>query len=159
MKLAILAVGKLKDDEAKLCARYTARITALSRSTGLGPLSVIEIAEARAGAADERRRAESAGLLRRKPEDFSLIALDEHGPQHSSAEFAAQLCAWRDDGLSGVAFAIGGADGHGDEVRITAVAQLSLSCFTLPHGLARIVLAEQLYRAATIAAGHPYHRV
>ena len=76
----------------------------------------------------------------------------------TSAAFANLLRKKRDDGIRDMAFLIGGPDGHGAEIRQTAQSALSLSAMTLPHGLARVMLAEQLYRAATIIAGHPYHR-
>ena len=88
---------------------------------------------------------------------FRLIALDERGKAWSTREFAARLSRWRDGG-DGVAFVIGSADGIADEVRAKAHAVMALSAMTLPHGLARVVLAEQIYRATTLLAGHPYHR-
>lgn len=88
---------------------------------------------------------------------FRLIALDERGKAWSTREFAARLARWRDGG-DDVAFVIGSADGLADEVKAKAHAVMSLSTMTLPHGLARVVLAEQIYRATTLIAGHPYHR-
>ena len=75
----------------------------------------------------------------------------------STREFAARLARWRDDARS-VAFVIGSADGLADSVKRDADAVFSLSALTLPHGLARVLLAEQLYRASCLLAGHPYHR-
>jgi 23S rRNA (pseudouridine1915-N3)-methyltransferase len=88
---------------------------------------------------------------------FRLIALDERGKAWSTREFAARLARWRDGG-DDVAFVIGSADGLADEVKAKAHAVMALSAMTLPHGLARVVLAEQIYRATTLLAGHPYHR-
>jgi 23S rRNA (pseudouridine1915-N3)-methyltransferase len=93
----------------------------------------------------------------RVPESARLVLLDERGQQATSEEFTAMIARLRDDALD-VAFALGGPDGHGDRLRKAAHLQLSLGRMTLPHGLARIVLAEQLYRAMTILQGHPYHR-
>jgi 23S rRNA (pseudouridine1915-N3)-methyltransferase len=76
----------------------------------------------------------------------------------SSEAFATALAKYRDGGAGGLAFLVGGADGLGQTARDRAELVLSLGPMTLPHGLARIVLAEQLYRAMTILAGHPYHR-
>lgn len=90
--------------------------------------------------------------------DASLrIALDERGRSMSSDAFARALARWR-DAARDIAFLIGGADGLDTDVKSSADALLALSSFTLPHGLARVLLAEQLYRAHTILSGHPYHR-
>lgn len=85
------------------------------------------------------------------------LALDEHGRSFDSAGFARQLAAWRSTGRD-IAFLIGGADGLSEALKASAAMVLSLSPLTLPHALARVVLAEQLYRAHTILIGHPYHR-
>jgi 23S rRNA (pseudouridine1915-N3)-methyltransferase len=86
------------------------------------------------------------------------VALDGKGRALASTEFAALLARHSDNGIKTAAFLIGGPDGHGSAALSAAHLKLSLGAFTLPHGLARVVLAEQLYRAATIRAGHPYHR-
>jgi 23S rRNA (pseudouridine1915-N3)-methyltransferase len=86
------------------------------------------------------------------------VVLDERGKAEASAAFAARLGAWRDDGVRNVAFLIGGADGHDARVRKRADAILSFGAMTWPHLLVRAMLAEQLYRAHSILAGHPYHR-
>jgi 23S rRNA (pseudouridine1915-N3)-methyltransferase len=87
-----------------------------------------------------------------------LALLDEHGKQFSSEELARWLRRLRDEGQQRVVFAIGPADGWSEEDRARAGLVLSLGPMTLPHELARVVLSEQLYRAFTILAGHPYHR-
>ncbi len=92
------------------------------------------------------------------PPDAVTIVLDERGTSISSEDFARRLARLRDEGAGDVAFLIGGPDGLAEDVRTAAHVKLALGAMTLPHGLARIVLAEQLYRAATILAGHPYHR-
>jgi 23S rRNA (pseudouridine1915-N3)-methyltransferase len=159
VKLAIVCIGKLKSDaEAVLVRRYGERLDALARQTSIGPLSFAELPESRAASAAERRRQEAELLLARCPPGFLLVPLDERGGQMSSEDFAGRLRSWRDSGAPGVAFAIGGADGHGAAVTEPAALNLSLGKMTLPHGIARAVLTEQLYRAATIIAGHPYHR-
>ena len=159
MKLAIVSIGKLKGDaEAVLVRRYGERLDALARQTSLGPLTSIEISESRSQSANERRKQEAEALLARCPPGFLLVPLDERGGLITSDEFAGRLRGWRDAGTPGVAFAIGGADGHGAGVLEAAALTLSLGRMTLPHGMARAVLVEQLYRAATIIAGHPYHR-
>jgi 23S rRNA (pseudouridine1915-N3)-methyltransferase len=160
VRLLIAAVGKLKQGpERELCTHYFGRAEALGRSLGLSPLSSIELSESRAPDSAARRSAEAEALLAKIPDDFIVISLDPHGETRSSEAFASTLGAWRDDAVApGAAFVIGGPDGHGQAVLDRAALSLSLGPMTLPHGLARIVLAEQLYRAMTILAGHPYHR-
>jgi 23S rRNA (pseudouridine1915-N3)-methyltransferase len=91
------------------------------------------------------------------PRGCRIVALDERGRSLGSAQFAAELECWRRDGAD-VGFVIGGADGLDPELKAAAAMQLSLSKMTLPHALARVLLAEQIYRAHTILSGHPYHR-
>lgn len=86
-----------------------------------------------------------------------LVLLDSRGRQFGSEQFAAWLGQRRDSGVRSICFAVGPADGWGDEMRARADLLLSLGPMTLPHELARVVLAEQVYRAFTILAGHPYH--
>jgi 23S rRNA (pseudouridine1915-N3)-methyltransferase len=97
-------------------------------------------------------------MLGKVPPSHKLICLDREGDELGSAEFAGAIGKFRDAGAPGLAFLVGGAEGLAPEVLARADLKLSLGQMTLPHGLARIVLAEQLYRAATILAGHPYHR-
>jgi len=159
MQLLIAAVGKLKQGpERELCAHYLARAEALGRSLSLTPLETVELSESRAGSAEARKVAEADALLAKVPPGHALICLDPGGKRQSSEDFADALAKIRDGGAGGLAFVIGGADGLGQGVRERADLVLSLGPMTLPHGLARIVLAEQLYRAMTILAGHPYHR-
>ena len=114
--------------------------------------------EKRTLSASELQRAEGELLLKQIPADFKIVALDERGETPSSRAFAEKLGRWRDTGTVGVAFLIGGADGHSDIVRNRADYLLSFGRMTLPHFLARVILAEQIYRAKTILDGHPYHR-
>ncbi len=159
MRLLIAAIGKLKQGpERDLFAHYLGRAEAAGRKLHLSPLSVIEVAESRAATAKARKEAEAEALLAKIPPSHRLICLDPGGVVHASEAFAEFLARLRDDGAEGVAFLIGGADGLAREPLARAARVLSLGPMTLPHGLARIVLAEQLYRAATILAGHPYHR-
>ncbi len=88
---------------------------------------------------------------------YQVVALDEHGAAWTTQQFARRLGRWRDEGAR-VAFVIGSADGLDSSIKSTAVHTLSLSAFTLPHGLVRVLLVEQLYRAASLLGGHPYHR-
>lgn len=88
---------------------------------------------------------------------FIVVALDERGRAWTTRMLAERLARWRDDARD-VAFVVGSADGLADSIKSSAAAVVSLSAMTLPHGLARIVVAEQLYRAVTLVTGHPYHR-
>jgi 23S rRNA (pseudouridine1915-N3)-methyltransferase len=93
----------------------------------------------------------------RVPRGALVVALDERGRELTTAQLAARLSGWM-AGAAPVAFVIGGADGLAPEIRSRAHFLLRLSTLTLPHALAQVVLAEQLYRAATLLSGHPYHR-
>lgn len=159
MRLSIVAVGRLKDGpERDLYLKYAKRIDDAGRTVALGPLSLSELPEARQASAAQRRADEAQRLVASaKTADFAVL-LDEGGKSLGSEAFARYLAARRDEGRRAMAFLIGGPDGHGDGARQHAQLTLSLGPMTLPHGLARIVLAEQLYRAATILSGHPYHR-
>lgn len=159
MRISVIAVGRLKDSaERGLADRYIDRFEKLGRQVGLGALDEVELGESRAQAAAARREDEAAAMLGRVPSRARIVALDAGGKQLTSEDFAALLASWRDEGVPAAAFVIGGPDGHGSSVAGAADVALSLGRMTLPHGLARVVLAEQLYRAATILAGHPYHR-
>jgi 23S rRNA (pseudouridine1915-N3)-methyltransferase len=159
MRLLIAAVGKLKQGpERELFEHYLGRAEALGRKLGLSPLSVIEAAEAKSATASARMEAEAGTLLAKVPPSHKLICLDRGGDQLGSEDFARALAKFRDGGAQGLAFLIGGADGLGLAALFKANQVLSLCPMTLPHGLVRIVLAEQIYRAETILAGHPYHR-
>lgn len=159
MRLIVAAVGRLKEGpDRALLARYQERLAPLAKRLRLAPVSWHETAESRAGDARRRCEEEGAALLKlARGADF-IIALDVRGRALGSEAFARLLAEKRDGGIAAVAILIGGPDGLSEAVRAAAHVQLSLGPMTLPHGLARIVLAEQLYRAATILSGHPYHR-
>ena len=106
----------------------------------------------------ERKRDEASRLQAALPEGCRFIVLDETGKTPSSEDFAADLATIRDEGLRDLALVIGGPDGLSDEMRRGALRVLAFGRLTFPHQIVRILLAEQLYRAATILAGHPYHR-
>jgi 23S rRNA (pseudouridine1915-N3)-methyltransferase len=158
MRLIVAAVGRLKDAERELCERYVERFDAAGRALKLGPLQISEIPESRASTAELRKTDEAQRLLKAASGVDAAVALDGAGRSLSSEAFARWLAGERDGGARTMAFLIGGPDGHGEEALGAAKLCLSLGAMTLPHGLARIVLAEQLYRAATILSGHPYHR-
>lgn len=155
--LQVLAVGRLKNGpERELVERYRARVDALGRSSGFGRLDLVELPESRARSAPERIAAEAVATLGRA-DGTRLLAFDERGGSVSSGELAARLGGWRDLGSS-VSFAVGGPDGFDEAVRRKADLVLSFGRMTLPHGLVRVLVVEQVYRALTILAGHPYHR-
>jgi 23S rRNA (pseudouridine1915-N3)-methyltransferase len=159
MRLIIAAIGRLKDGaERELLSRYRDRSDAMARRLGLAPVAWHEVAESRAGTAAKRCSEEGGALLKLARDADLIIVLDERGKSLTSEAFARLLSKYRDDGTGTLALLIGGPDGLAEDVRTAAHVKLALGAMTLPHGLARIVLAEQLYRAATILAGHPYHR-
>ncbi|CAN1724029.1 Ribosomal RNA large subunit methyltransferase H [Hyphomicrobium sp. 1Nfss2.1] len=158
MRLIVAAVGRLKDAEKDLCVRYTKRFDAAGRSLGLGPLIITELNESRASGAEARKSDEATRLLKAAGAASQIVALDEGGKMLSSVALADWLARIRDEGCKDLALLIGGPDGHGGEVASAATLKLSLGPMTLPHGLARAMLIEQLYRATTILSGHPYHR-
>ncbi len=158
MRLIVAAVGRLKDAERELCERYAKRLDTAGRGLGLGPLSISELAESRAAEATARKADEAARLLKAASAAEVRVALDEGGRALSSQAFAQWMAQTRDGGCKAMAFLIGGPDGHGPAALEGAAFKLSLGPLTLPPGLARAVLIEQLYRAATILSGHPYHR-
>jgi 23S rRNA (pseudouridine1915-N3)-methyltransferase len=159
MQLTIAAVGKLKaGPDRDLFERYAGRVAPAGKALKLGPLLSVEISESRRSSTKERRVEEASALLAKIPDGAILISLDENGDAISSGQFAELLRKQRDAGVASLVFALGGPDGHGAAIAERAARTISLGAITLPHGLARIVLAEQIYRALTILAGHPYHR-
>jgi len=154
MKILILAVGdKLPAWAETAVADYVKRMPREAR------VEVVPIRpEKRSGQSAERIKSlEAARILEKLPAGCSLVALDEHGRQPSTRELAQTLDTWLHSGRD-VALVIGGADGLAPELLGRAEATLSLSRLTLPHALARVLLAEQLYRAWSLLANHPYHR-
>lgn len=155
MDLVIIAVGRDRAGPGRaLYDHYADRLA----STAFGRPRLIEVEAKRARSGPARQEEEAAALLTAVPADAAVVALDERGRTLTSVQFADRLGGWRDDGRRRVACLIGGADGLTDAVRGRAHLVLSLGAMTWPHMLVRSLLAEQLYRAATILAGHPYHR-
>ncbi|MDT8858050.1 23S rRNA (pseudouridine(1915)-N(3))-methyltransferase RlmH [Paracoccaceae bacterium Fryx2] len=156
MRLHLCAVGRLRTGpERALVDDYVTRFDRTGRALGLGPLTEHEVEDRKGGG----MAAEADLLARAVPQGAWLAALDERGQVLSSPEFARHLAAWRDAGRQDVAFVIGGADGLAPALRDRADVALSFGRMVWPHLLVRVMLAEQLYRAATILAGSPYHRV
>lgn len=156
MKISIVAIGQrqpqwvdtaVDDYLSRFPADYKLELTALK-------------AEARSGQAqdpDRVRAAEAARIRAALPSGCALVALDERGKDWTTQQLAQQLTRWR-DASEQIAFVIGGPDGLDGAIKREARLQLRLSSMTLPHALARVILVEQLYRAWSIFAGHPYHR-
>ncbi len=156
MRVHVCAVGRLRSGpERDLVDDYITRFDRTGRPLGLGPVAVHEVEDKRGGGMD----AEAALLARAVPGGALLAVLDERGQAISAPEFAVQLAHWRDAGRQDVAFVIGGADGIAPALRERAEFALSFGPMVWPHLLVRVMLAEQLYRAATILGGGPYHRV
>lgn len=152
MRIVIAAVGRGGSDPGQVVYdHYARRITT--------PLTLKEVAVKRQLTGPALRRAEAELLLKAVPEGAVLVALDESGRLLTSPDFAQRLGAWRDDGTRDLAFVIGGANGLDVSVLKDAKLVLSLGPMVWPHFLVRGMLAEQLYRAQSILAGHPYHRV
>ena len=158
MKVAVVAVGRLKDGPERILAlRYQERASALGRALGVIGPDLVELSESRARREEERRVEEAKALLRAAGEG-AMIAFDERGAGLTSDGFAGRLRNWRDEGMPALALIIGGPDGLDASVRKKADLLLSFGALTLPHQLVRVLVVEQVYRALTILAGHPYHR-
>ena len=155
MRVTLCVVGRLRAGPEKLLIDdYLLRFERMGRALGLGPITLVEVDDKKGGG-----MAAEAQLLRRAvPDGAVLCILDERGSQVTSPEFARMLANWRDAGRD-LAFVIGGADGIDPALRARADAALSFGPMVWPHMLVRVMLAEQLYRAASILAGAPYHRV
>jgi 23S rRNA (pseudouridine1915-N3)-methyltransferase len=130
----------------------------VGRVSGWREVEIIEIRESRAQDAERRRVEESIAIANVIPERSTTVMLDERGESLDSAELAGLLREWRADDRPAVCFIIGGADGIAASLRDQAKLKLAFGAATWPHQLVRVMLLEQLYRAGTILAGHPYHR-
>jgi len=160
MRLLIAAVGRLKSGpERLLIERYLERANAAGRAVGLAPVNVIEVPESTARRPADRITAEASALLAAVPKGARRIVLDARGRNLTSEDFAARLAAWRDGGPTAAVFLIGGPDGLAETLGKDADLVLAFGSATFPHQIMRILLTEQIYRAVTILAGHPYHRV
>jgi 23S rRNA (pseudouridine1915-N3)-methyltransferase len=151
MRLTIAAVGRAsRGPERDLYEHYAGRIR--------WPLVLREVEEKRKLPPAQLIEREGELLLAAVPPGAVVVALDRRGKQLASDVFARQLQRWRDQGISDAAFLIGGADGHGEQLLGRAGLVLSFGDMTWPHLLSRGLLAEQIYRAQQLIAGHPYHR-
>jgi 23S rRNA (pseudouridine1915-N3)-methyltransferase len=158
MKIGVHVVGRMKaGPERELADRFFDRFAKAGPNIGLEFSGIVEISESRARSATERQ-AEEAGKIAARAADAVLILLDERGRDMPSRRFAERLGTLRDAGTRELVIAIGGPDGHDPALRQKAAETIAFGTQTWPHQLVRVMLAEQLYRAASILAGHPYHR-
>jgi 23S rRNA (pseudouridine1915-N3)-methyltransferase len=159
MRIVVIAVGRLKQGpERELAEQYRKRAQAIGRPLGLRDIDVVEIRESRAPDAERRRVEESIAIASVLPERAVTVVLDALGQNLDSAALAASLREWRAEERPTVCFVIGGADGLAASLYERAKLKLAFGAATWPHQLVRIMLLEQLYRAASMVAGHPYHR-
>jgi 23S rRNA (pseudouridine1915-N3)-methyltransferase len=159
MHLVVVAIGRLKQGpERELAERYRERFDGIGRKLGFRGLAIHEISESRARDAATRMAEEASAISALIPEKSVLVALDERGESFDSATFAQHLGRFRDQSVANTIFAIGGADGLSPELRRKAKLTIAFGTQTWPHQMVRVMLLEQIYRAATILAGHPYHR-
>lgn len=156
MRLHVLAVGRLRSGpEHALVTDYLTRAARSGRPLGLTEVSVIEVDDRKGGG-----KAGEAALIRAAlPKGARVVALDERGAMLSSPDLAGRIAGWRDGGSRDLAFVIGGADGIEPALVAEADLVLSFGPMVWPHMLARVMLAEQIYRAVSILAGAPYHRL
>ena len=159
MRVIIRAVGKAAaGEEGLLAERYRLRAEQFGRGLGVSTVTVQELAESKARSAEERKTAEGKQLLADLPARATIVALDERGAQLTSQAFADLFGRWREAGRADIIFIIGGADGLAGEIGERAEKRLAFGAATWPHLLVPVLLLEQIYRAFTILAGHPYHR-
>jgi 23S rRNA (pseudouridine1915-N3)-methyltransferase len=155
VRVHLCAVGRLRGGpERELIADYVTRFDRTGRALSLGPFAEHEVEDRK----NLGMAAEADLLARAVPAGAMIVTLDERGSVVGSPEFAAMLARWRDGGRQDVAFVIGGADGIDPALRARADASISFGKMVWPHMLVRVMLCEQLYRAASILAGLPYHR-
>jgi len=159
MRLIVVAVGRLKEGpERTLAEAYRKRAQATGRALGLREIEIVEIRESRAQDAERRRTEESIAIANVIPDRATVVVLDQRGESLDSSALAALLREWRAEDRPAVCFIIGAADGLAAALYQRATLKLAFGAATWPHQLVRIMLLEQLYRAASIVAGHPYHR-
>jgi 23S rRNA (pseudouridine1915-N3)-methyltransferase len=159
MRLVVIAIGRLKQGpDRELAERYRKRFDDIGRKLGFRGVEMVEIPESRARDAATRIAEEAAAIAAATPEKSVLVTLDERGQNVDSTAFAGHLGRWRDESVPNAVFVIGGADGLSPELQRKANLKVAFGAATWPHQMVRVLLLEQLYRAATILAGHPYHR-
>ena len=159
MRIALVCVGRLKaGPELELFARYFKRLRESARGIGVTSVDVREIGEFRARRPEERRAQEADGIRAALPAGGVMVALDQRGRSPTSEEWASDIGRARDASCAAYALVIGGPDGLAEALRESADRVIGFGSMTWPHQLARVMAVEQLYRAMSILAGHPYHR-
>jgi 23S rRNA (pseudouridine1915-N3)-methyltransferase len=159
MRIIVAAIGRLKQGpETELAERYRKRAAQVGRSLGLRDVEIVEIRESRAEDAGKRMIEESIALATIIPQGAAVVLLDPRGDNLDSAGLANQIAKWRGAAKPAAVFVIGGPDGLATSLADKADVKLAFGAATWPHQLVRVMLMEQLYRAATILTGHPYHR-
>ena len=158
VRVSIISVGRMKaGPERQLVERYQTRARATGRGLGFSGFDMVEIPESR-GRREVDRQLEEMNALLARAENAHMILFDERFPSPASTEFFGKIGLWKDNGIPHVACLLGGPDGVAPSLRNRAHWGISFGRFSLPHQLARILVFEQLYRAMTLLAGHPYHR-
>jgi len=156
MRVFLCVVGRLRaGPEKTLIDDYLTRFDRSGRALGLGPARVVEVEDKK----NAGMGAEAALLRKALPKGAVICTLDERGKVISSPEFAQKMAGWCDTGRQDLALIIGGADGIDPSLRAEADFSISFGKMVWPHMMVRVMLAEQIYRAATILGGSPYHRV
>ena len=159
MRILLLCVGRARNaPEQELCDAYLKRARDTGKKPGFPEIAFATVDTSRATDVASRMAEEAKRLSKQVPQGAYRIALDERGQSFASTEFAGRLATLRDSGIRDVVFVVGGPDGLDQGFRNAADAQLALGPQTWPHLLVRTMLAEQIYRALAILAGHPYHR-
>lgn len=158
MRIIVAAIGRLKGPESELSERYRKRAAQTGRQLGWRNVEIVEIRESRADDAGKRVLEESIALANVIPQNSAVVLLDGRGDNLDSAGLANQFAQWRVNDKPAVTFIVGGAEGLSPSLRDKATLRLAFGTATWPHQLVRVMLLEQIYRAATILTGHPYHR-
>jgi 23S rRNA (pseudouridine1915-N3)-methyltransferase len=159
VRIILAATGRMKaGPERELCDRYVDRAVAAGRQVGFTGVEIREFPESQARQGADRMAEEARAMVSAVPAGAILVLLDERGRAEGSRAFAERIGKARDAAAPAFVLAIGGADGHGPAMRDRADVVLAFGTMTWPHQLARIMAAEQIYRAVTILTGHPYHR-
>src|SRR3569833_2038477 len=159
MRIVVAAIGRLKQGpETELAERYRKRAAQVGRGLGWRDVEIVEIRESRAEDAGKRMIEESIALANILPQGAAVVLLDPRGDNLDSGAIAGQLSRWREAAKPAVVFMIGGPDGLAASLADKADIKLAFGSATCPHQIFRVMLMEQIYRAATILTGHPYHR-
>ena len=159
MRISLVCIGRMKSGpERELFDRYFTRMKGMARSVGVADVELREIDESRARRPEDRREEEALAILKTLGPRDVLIALDERGASPTSDVWAADIAQMRDAAHSAYVIVVGGPDGLAPSLRAKARKVISFGAMTWPHQLVRVMAVEQLYRALSILAGHPYHR-